>query len=411
MLKSLSVAADTAHNRSEVVAYAPASATISLVTTPAALRDMEVSWRELEGDTQSHTSVFQSFDWVMAWAETYAKPGCKDTLHVVTAFDGDELIFIWPLMRSKRYGLSILSWLTDPFGQYGDVLVRKGHCPKQWVDLSIQFLKRLNDVDLVRLRHVREDSHVAQHAKQFFIDAKMTEGAPYLDLNLFADDAAYDARYTSAQRKRRKKIRKSLENLGEVSFERLPAGSTADVAMASAINEKNQWLKERGRFNRVLGCAGHLDFLKALSRRRGGTVELVVTELKAGGKPISWEIGFRHQGTHYAYITSHVNAHTDLSPGRLHMDLSQRACLADGLKAFDLMVPNDAHKETWSSATAITNDCYLPLSWPGRLAGRVFLRTLRPIIRKIYYGLSADMLSKLGLGRLFGPKLKPPTTP
>jgi CelD/BcsL family acetyltransferase involved in cellulose biosynthesis len=411
MLKSLSAAVDTVTVPASEVAYAPASATISLVTTPSALRDMELKWRELESHTQNHTSVFQTFDWAMAWTETHIQPTSRTTLHIVAAHDGDELVFVWPLMRTSRYGFSVLTWLTDPLGQYGDVLVRKGHCPKHWISHSIRFLQRLKDIDLLRLRHVREDSHLAQHAKQYFIDAKMTEGAPFLDLTRFADDAAYDARYTSTQRKRRKKIRKALEDMGTVSFTRLPAGSVADRAMATAIAEKNQWLEERGRFNRVFGSAGHFDFLKTLSRRRNGSVELVVTELKAGDKPVSWEVSFRHAGTHYAYLTSHMNALTDLSPGRLHMDISQRACLAEGVHSFDLMVPNDAHKQTWSSASVVTNDWYLPLSLSGRLAGTVYIRTIRPIIRKIYYGLHTETLSKLRLGRLIGPRFKPPASP
>jgi CelD/BcsL family acetyltransferase involved in cellulose biosynthesis len=404
MLKALSATADILKVKPSDVVQVHAAATISLVSTPAALRDMEEKWRALETNTQNHTSVFQSFDWIMAWTETYISAASRTTLHIVAAYDGDELVFVWPLMRQTRFGFSVLSWLTDPFGQYGDVLVRKGYCPKQWIELSIRFLNRLKDVDLLRLRHVREDSHMATHAKHLFIDAKMEEGAPWLDLTRFADEAAYDARYTSAQRKRRKKIRKSLEDLGPVTFTILSPGVVADQAMTTAISEKNRWLAERGRFNRVLGCPGHLAFLKTLSRKLNGSVSLVVTELKAADKPISWEIGFRHTGTHYAYITSHMNIHTQLSPGRLHMDLSQRACLAADMKIFDLMVPNDAHKETWSSASALTHDYYLPVSLAGRIIGSGYIRTIRPVIRKFYYSLNATALRRLKLGRLVGPR-------
>jgi CelD/BcsL family acetyltransferase involved in cellulose biosynthesis len=47
---------------------------------------------------------------------------------------------------------------------------------------------------------------------------------------------------------------------------------------------------------------------------------MVVTELRAGDRPVSWEISFRYGGTHFAYITSHACDLTDLSPGRLHFD-------------------------------------------------------------------------------------------
>lgn len=376
-------------------ALAPNSLTV--VTSLTALRHMESQWRALEGAVQNHTSVFQSFDWVLAWAETYLPQKPNISLHILAGYDEGKLVYIWPLMRTTSLGLSILSWLTEPFGQYGDVLCQKGSSPQKWMEDSIAFLKRLRDVDILRLRHVRADSHLAIHGSTYFIDAMVPEKAPYLDLTVFQTEADYDARYNKVQRKRRRKIREALEELGEVQFKRLPIGAASDIAIQNAIAEKNAWLAERGRMNRVLGCPDHGTFLKNLARRFHGSTEVVVTQLTAGGKPVSWEVGFRHRGTHYGYITSHVNALTDLSPGRLHMDLSQRACLADGMEKFDLMVPNDAHKESWSSAAVETRDYYLPLSIAGAVVGHGYVRTLRPLLRRLYYKATSKKLNVLSL--------------
>jgi CelD/BcsL family acetyltransferase involved in cellulose biosynthesis len=397
MFKTLSAKADLSSSTTDANAHAVSSAALSVITTATALREMEHKWRNLENHTQNPTSVFQSFDWVMAWTDTYIGQNPNVSLHVLAGYDGDELIFVWPLMRARRLGFSVLTWLTDPFGQYGDVLCRKGHNAKAWITSATQFMNRLKDVDILRLRHVRSDSHIGIQAATLFTNARVPDKAPFLDLSQFANEGAYDARYSSVQRKRRKKIRKTIEAIGPVSFSRLPSGSHADLAVKTAIAEKNAWLAERGRMNRVLGCPDHAEFLKSLSRRLGGSVEVVVTELKAGDKPISWEVGFRHRGVHYGYITSHVNALTDLSPGRLHMDLSQRACLNDGMKAYDLMVPNDAHKESWSSATVDTNDYFLSLSPLGSIIGHLYLRWIRPVFRKIYYKLDSAKLRKLNL--------------
>ena len=121
-------------------------------------------------------------------------------------------------------------------------------------------------------------------------------------------------------------------------------------------------------------------------------MDMVVSELKAGDKPVSWEIGFRFGSTHFAYITSHANDLTDLSPGRLHFDYSQRDCLKAGIKVFDLMLPYDAHKESWSSACMPTEDYFLPLTLKGRIAGKIYLRHIRPTLRAIYYRLPQSVL-------------------
>ena len=173
--------------------------------------------------------------------------------------------------------------------------------------------------------------------------------------------------------------------MGAVEFRILPSGTLSDAALTEAIAEKNLWLEERGRQNQVLRCPKLLKFLKDLSRTNGGCLEVETSELRAGGRAASWEIGFNFRGTHFAYITSHVNALTDLSPGRLHMDLSQRNCIHNGLKKFDLMVPHDQHKESWSSGFVKTSDYYVSLTLLGSIYGQVYLRTLRPVIRRMYY--------------------------
>ena len=110
---------------------------------------------------------------------------------------------------------------------------------------------------------------------------------------------------------------------------------------------------------------------------------------------MSWEIGLRAGGVHYAFITSHVNALTDYSPARLHMDLSQRQALKDGMAAFDLMLPHDAYKDSWSSGATPVNDYFLPLSPQGWAFGALYLERLRPVLRHAYYRMPPALLRLL----------------
>jgi CelD/BcsL family acetyltransferase involved in cellulose biosynthesis len=365
----------------------PHGASLSIVNSPAGLKSLEAGWRQLEAQLQRSVSVFQSFDWLDSWSRTYASEGSSIELMVVAGYQDRELVFVWPLMKSRSKGMAVLSWLSEPAAQYGDVLINAEHSAPHWAAAAVQLLSQQRGIDLIRLRHVRSDSNITQVAEKQFKCARMQERAPYLDLEIYPDDASYEARYTSEQRKRRKKIRKGLEKIGPVEFRSLPAGSLADAAILSAVEEKNAWLKQRGRMNLVLNSPRHLEFLKHLSRRSGGKVEVVTSELVAGGQPVSWEIGFRYNNVHFAYVTSHVNAWTDLSPGRLHMDLSQRKAIADGMKRFDLMVPYDPHKESWCSGMVETRDFFYPLSAKGWAYGELYLRRIRPWARDLYYRL------------------------
>jgi CelD/BcsL family acetyltransferase involved in cellulose biosynthesis len=377
----------------------PQDSHLAIVNSLAGLTDMGPAWKQLEENCQNKVTAFQSFDWISAWAEVYARSNAATEILIAAGYTKGQLVFVWPLMSARSHGVRSLVWLTEPSGQYGDILLHKEHAVSVWMPAALKLLSQIKGVDLIRLRHNRADSNAAQYLFKNFKSGHNTERAPFLDLKDFSNEELYDARYTSNQRKRRKKIRKSLEQLGQVRFTTLATGTDNDRAMAKAIEEKNKWLKERGRVNRILSCPLHLEFLKVLSRRTNSSVAVVTTEMSVGGKPVSWEIGFRFLQTHFAYITSHDNKMTDLSPGRLHMDLSQRQAIKDKFEKFDLMLPNDPHKESWSSDMVETRDVYLPLSTKGRLYGSLYIQKVRPLVRKLYYSAPQPLLA--ALRRLF----------
>jgi CelD/BcsL family acetyltransferase involved in cellulose biosynthesis len=379
------------HDRSMQSAAAttlPAGSFLSITRGLAALKDMREDWRVLAQERGAATSVFQCYNWISTWCEHYARDVGQAPVLVVSGYHLGKLVFVWPLMKSENFGVKTLTWLTSPSGQYGDGLLANGYSPAIWHHAALGMLKRCEDIDLIHLRHVREGTSFHEFAVQNMQSANGAERAPYMDLSTFKTEQDYDARYTSQQRKRRKKIRKDLETVGELKFSRLVPGPDTDRAIAAAIAEKNKWLGERGRINRVLKCQRHLDFLQSLAKSRRSEMETVVTETTVGGKPVSWEIGFRHNGTHFAYITSHRADMTDYSPGRLHMHNSQIQALKDGMNRFDLMIPYDLHKESWSTGMIHTDDYFLALTLRGKLKGTLYLKMMRPLLRSIYYKLT-----------------------
>ncbi|MGL4296677.1 MAG: GNAT family N-acetyltransferase [Aestuariivirga sp.] len=373
----------------------PHDAALAHVHNLADFAKLETDWRELERQSPA-TSLFQSFDWLQSWAAVYLTEGNSTQPFIVTGTLGGKLVFAWPLMLQRHGPVKVLRWLSKPLAQYGDVLMAPGLCPRAWLPAALRLIRDESGADMIRLRHVRADAAVAPFLTTHFRDSQQHDLAPVLDLTAFANEAAYEARYTSSQRKRRKKIRKGLEDaIGPVQFEILDQGSACDQAIAEAVHEKHRWLAARGRKNQALCEDKIAAFLRELSRRRAGSVSLVTSCMTAGGKPVSWEIGLRKGRTHFGFITSHRTDLTDYSPGRLHMDLSQRQALRDGMSAFDLMVPNDPHKESWSSSKVEVRDHHLPLTALGRLYSLGYVETARPLLRKAYYAMPPELLKLL----------------
>lgn len=363
----------------------PLTGRISLVSNMAGLEQLAGDWRELHSASAHPHGVFQSVDWCLTWARIYAKPELGIEPCVITGYHDGNLVFLWPLMKVKHGPLTVLRWLTDPLAQYGDVVVRPGTDARPWCRGAMEILRQLRGIDCLRLRHVREDGAIYPFLEECFHRDGEADEAPFLDLTAYPTEAEYDKRYTREQRKRRGKIRKSLAAMGTVDFQMLPPGSLMDRAMEQAVTQKRQWLDERGLYSKPLHCPYLEPFLRELSRNSGGTVSLVTSCLRAGPRSVSWEIGLRLGTSHFGFITAHDTTLTDASPARLHMDMSQRQAIKDGMRIFDLMIPGDPHKQSWSNGRMAVHEYHAPLSVAGRLYGLAYLSLLRPVARRFYY--------------------------
>ncbi len=370
---------------------------ITLVSSLEGLASLRAEWISLEARCHCPPSVFQSFDWLHEWSKIFCNSSRGNSIEIqlMLGRKNNKLVFALPLMVRHVKGVKMLTMLTDPHAQYGDLLCDRNENTEFWMKAALEFCQANTGADILYIRHVRGDSNLAPFARQHLQDGHFNEQAPYLNLTTFKSSAEYDTRYSPTQKKRRKKIRKHLQELGPVNFATVQNLAACDAEIVSAVAEKEIWLKSRGRYSRVMNCPKHVEFLQHLARLENSPLKLVVTKLSAGNTPASWDISFRYDGTNYCYITAHVNALNDLSPGRLHMDLSQRLSLAEGVKKFDLMVPNDPHKESWCSGKTEVNDYYYAFSAKGRLFGTAYLSWLRPLIRKIYYSLPQKALVAL----------------
>jgi CelD/BcsL family acetyltransferase involved in cellulose biosynthesis len=375
----------------------PRNAHLSLVSTLAELESLGDSWQALERCAGRPFNVFQTHAWCFAWARHYARLGSPNELCILTGYQDGALAFVWPLMKARTGPFTILRWLSEPFAQYGDVLLASGAEPASWLGAAFEFIRRLKGIDSIRLRHVRADATIYPFLCDAFHPAGEPDAAPFLDLTQFNTEQDYEKRYCKEQRRRRKRIRKELEKFGPVKFEILENGSIMERTIDEALGHKRRWLAERGLYSRPVSCSLIGPFLRELSRNGGGPA-VVASRLSAGEKTVSWEIGLRFGNTHFGFITAHDTALTDASPARLHMDLSQRRAIADGMLTFDLMVPADPHKESWSNGQVAVHDFHAPVSFAGKLYGLLYLEWARPMLRRAYY--RAPPVLRGGLTRL-----------
>lgn len=362
----------------------PSGCRLVHVTSLQDLERLGSAWRALEEKSAVHPTVFQSFDWVWHWCKIFAGAGSRVKLSVITGYRGDELVFIAPWQKAYRRGINRLVWLTYPTAQYGDVLCKLGEDVSVWLNASFELLKRAGDYDILHLRHVRRHSVLFPFAQTSMQDGRLYEQAPWMDYTAFENAAAFDNRLSRTQKKHRKNVRAHMARLGEVKFEHIEPGPRIEAALDTALSEKRVWLAENGFLSFVITDPRHDALMKTLAQRETGDIAVDVTQLSVNDTPLSWEIALRYGKAHYCYIISRSSKITDKSPGRMHFDMNQRRTMEQGFTSFDLLLPSDPHKESWSNAAEPVNDYYYPLSMWGRIYGELYIRRLRPVLRRFY---------------------------
>lgn len=376
------------------------------------MRALLPQWRRLQQQAGRDIHGFQTAHWAQSWLQAVQSSkngqqgGCSPCILTVRDAKG-ELVLLWPLMREHYpLRLTVITWLSDPYGQYGDVLTSlSGEQLDAAMDVALRELRRQGG-DLVRLRHVRADAAAFPWLSRRFRKSSDACAAPWLDLAAFSSVEELEGRYSGKQRRRRRKLHKALaRHLGtEPRLRIMTSGQEVHAAISRIIACKRQWLKEKGLVSRAL-FSGHVEaFLHELANnmplgqtRDAHQPAFVISVLEANGRQISWEIGMRYQRRHYAYITAHEPEFTRFSIGRVHMDLAQQQALRDGMKVFDLLVPDAPHKKSFSDHATPVSGFFLPLSMRGRLLGQTYLNHLRPFLRDVYHRIPPEIRRMLRL--------------
>ena len=288
----------------------PYAGHLSLATNLAALEHLAPDWRELQSASPHPHGIFQSLDWCLTWARIYARPEHGIEPCVVTGYQDGILVFVWPLMKVRQGPLTILRWLTDPFAQYGDVVVRPGTDARPWCRSAMELLRRLKGIDCLRLRHVRADLAIYPYLAENFHRTDEADDAPFLDLTAYRPKPNTTSAIVASSARGAARSESRWPPWARWTSRCCPWAASW-IAPWKRPSSKRRWLAERGLYSRPLQCPYLEPFLRELSRNSNGIVSLVTSCLRAGSRPISWEIGLRFGQTHFGFITSHDIALTD----------------------------------------------------------------------------------------------------
>jgi CelD/BcsL family acetyltransferase involved in cellulose biosynthesis len=338
---------------------------------------LEQEWNSLFARAGRPHQLFQAYDWLRLWADHYLDE--RTRLSIVTARQRGRLVMIWPLVATRRAGLTGLCWMGEPVSQYGDALVEDGPERSDLLSQGWAFVKSLG-ADFIHLRKTREDAVVFALLQEAGARSIATAAAPYLDLASAPDYETYQQRYPAKQRARRRSLLRRLQERGSVVFERPGSGPATDLVV-QALQLKQKWLMARGVVAPVLQDSRFGRFLLDAANR-GGTPAVRVCAVCCNGETAAVEVSLECKNHRVAYLISYDIALAPYGVGVIAAEDSIRSAHASGLARFDLLTPADAYKLQWSDASVEVHDWAMPFSPAGKIYVSVWLAVVKERMKR-----------------------------
>jgi CelD/BcsL family acetyltransferase involved in cellulose biosynthesis len=337
----------------------PADLRLDRVETLAGVDALRAEWEALERATPEATG-FQSFVWCRAWL---ALAGQQVRPRVLCLREGGRLVMLAPLQIERRFGVTIARWIGEPMTQYGDALAAPGEGRARWRARLEAELTRRGEVDLYALTRLRADAVLSGGDREGEALA-----APYVEF----------ARRTQRRRRSVERREKRLETLGPVALDAAETPAKRESLARHALALKRAWLDRKGIFSAGLSHRATEDFLAALAREG----YLRVNVLRVGGEAAAFDLGFVGGGAYRSLLGCYDARFAAGAPGQTLTRRLIDHCAAEGLEAYDMLLPADEYKRIWSTGETPVYARFQATSLRGQIAAFVLSR-LRPLAKRV----------------------------
>jgi CelD/BcsL family acetyltransferase involved in cellulose biosynthesis len=348
---------------------------------------IEQEWRSFE--TEADCTVFQSFDWLATWFQHIGQHAGVTPAIVAGRRAGGELLFLAPLAVVSGL-VRRLTWLGGDFCDYNCALLAKDFSeqvtPAQFDELWAEICRRLQRQpqhrhDLVELKKMPET--VGAQPNPFVrLDVGLNpSGAHLMPLNGTWDEI-YNAKRSSATRRRDRTKRKRLGELGEVRFVTPQKPDEIARTLETLVVQKSKSFARMGVTN-MFALPGRRDFFFALATNPRTRHLTHVSRLDVGSTWAAINLGLVFGDCYYHVLASYDDGEVSrFGPGAAHLRDLLCYAVERGLRCFDFTIGDERYKLEWSERTLLLYDLVVPVTargWPLAALARGERRLTRAI--------------------------------
>ena len=291
------------------------------------------------------------------------------------------------LQVTSLLGVKIAEMSGEPIIQYND-----WQCiDKDFTVFQNKIVPQLKQkkIDLVYFHNVKAGSNLCLQIESIG-EIIAHKKAPYIDLTKFTDLDDYFKSLSANSRKSKRRGVKKIETAFQVEFKTLIDQQIEANLFDQVIALKRNQLNRLGLTSRLFESPAEIQNLKNIILKPNKDFQCIFSLLKCDGKIAAAEIGYLFNGTYYSFLGAMDDAFQSYSPGNCQLIKTIEWALKNKVETFDLLPPADAYKFSWTDDSYIkVSDFILPLSFKGQIMGNLYLKTLRPWLKRAYLYVKA----------------------
>lgn len=329
------------------------------------------------GDLQR--TPFQSARWLDVWFAVLQPSGMDCCVGVIRRASDHRPLFVLPLVRERRYGLTVLTLPDGGISDYHAALVSPDFAPdRETMDrLWSALTAMLPAADLISLERVPPSFA----ARMQLAHRMRPSSCSSHEIPIDADFATLrERRFDPSTGRRLIKNRRKLEHKGKLTFE-IVSGPDAHPDLDRLLD----WRRQRfASVNDPEQAAIQSVFYHRLIEE--GSLACIGV-LRLDGELVAGCLGLVDSGRFLALLLAYNTDFANWAPGLLMLESCIAASVANGLTVFDLTIGDESYKQLFGTDTVVLQELHQPLT----LRGRIVLALLdsKPQIK--------SALDKLGL--------------
>ena len=330
--------------------------------------------------------VFYTWEWLFAWWKHYGK---QRELWLVTAWIGDELVGVAPLMLETRrkYGLRVrvLCNLGTPNIDIGGFLVQDGD-QRISAEIGNYLIEQKAHWDLLELNEFLLDSPETKQLVALFTNSGFIHTPKdnrHLYLPVHGDWQNYWHQLSMNLRDDiRKKKRRLNKSQGELIYKH-HTGQEVTWQDFLAIFEIN----EQGRFPNLYRSAEERAFQRELFEAMTDRGWLDIHLLYIGVLPVAYLYGFRYKNRYENWRTGFNSLYSNFSVGKILHQMVIEDCFKRACSEIDFLCGDEQYKTSWQTLErTYTQLRFVPRNrlaslaayiWPPRLKALLNARATR----------------------------------